>query len=132
MIMKKKILKVIIFVMCIMLTMSIVSNVYASSISGSFTGELGAVSDDAVNPIIKILSAILFVVRTVGVAVATVILIVIACKYMIASAGDRADIKKYAVSYVIGAIIMFGTAGIAGLLQGIITGAFNSEGGGEP
>ena len=37
-----------------------------------------------------------------------------------ASAGDRADIKKYAVNYIIGAIILFGTTGILGIVQNFV------------
>ena len=32
-------------------------------------------------------------------------------------AGDRDNIKKYAMNYVIGAIILFGAAGILGIVQ---------------
>lgn len=124
--MRKKILKIFILVIYLMFIISMFSNVYAEgTISKSFTGSLGE-AEGSVDPIIKILSAVLFIIRMVGIAIATVILIVIACKYMIASAGDRADIKKYAMSYIIGAIIMFGTAGIAGILQEIITKAFGT------
>ncbi len=129
--MKKKILKIVILIIYALLLLSVISNVYAAgTISKSFDGNLGSASG-SVNPIIDILSAVLFIIRTAGVVIATVILMVIACKYMIASAGDRADIKKYAVSYIIGAVIMLGTAGIAGLLKDIITEAFRSNAGGS-
>ena len=38
-------------------------------------------------------------------------------KYMIASPGERADIKKSAVIYVVGAFILFGITGIITLIQ---------------
>ena len=63
------------------------------------------------------LSDILAIVRTAGVAIAVVILLVIGTKYMIASAGDRADIKKYAIKYIIGAVILFGASGILTIIQ---------------
>lgn len=127
--MRRKLLKVTILIIYVLLILAILSNVYAAgTISGSFTGTLGS-AEGSVDPIIKILSAVLLIIRIAGIVIATVILMVIACKYMIASAGDRADIKKYAVSYIIGAVILFGTAGIAGLLQNIITEAFGNNGG---
>lgn len=64
-----------------------------------------------------IIGAILTIVRVIGVTVAVVILMVIGAKYIIASAGDRADIKKYAVKYVIGAIILFSASGLITLIQ---------------
>ena len=59
------------------------------------------------------------IARIVGVGIAVVILMVIACKYMMAAPGDRADIKKNAVPYVIGAIVLFGTTGILGIIADI-------------
>ena len=56
------------------------------------------------------------VARTVGIGAAITILMVIAVKYMLASPGDRADIKKNAVPFVIGAVVLFGASGILGLL----------------
>lgn len=118
--MKKKILKILIIVTYILFIMSMVSNTYAT-ISNNFKGNLNGAN---INPIQDILKAVLTVIRVVGVFIAVGILMVLACKYIIASAGDRADIKKYAISYIIGAIILFATSGIAGILQKIIEGAF--------
>ena len=36
---------------------------------------------------------------------------------MLASAGDRADIKKYAMNYIIGAFIMFGATAITSIIK---------------
>lgn len=122
--MRKKISKIIILAIYILTVFSICTNVYAAgAISGAFNGELGA-ADGKVEPIITIISAILVVIRMAGVAIAMVILMILAAKYMIASAGDRADIKKYAISYIIGAVVLFGASGIAGILKEIIDGAF--------
>lgn len=92
------------------------SGVIKSTFKGGSGGSLGTTKQTATN----IISTILDVVRLVGAAVAVIILIVIACKYIIASAGDRADIKKYAINYVIGAIILFATTGILSLIKQFI------------
>ena len=80
----------------------------------------GSTDPEGSKPIIQIISAVLGVVRTAGAAVAIIILMTIAAKYIMASAGDRADIKKYAVNYVIGAIILFGTTGILGVVKSFV------------
>lgn len=64
-----------------------------------------------------ITGAILSVVKYVATGIALIMIVVIAAKYMIASAGDRADIKKHAVAYVTGALILFGSAAIVDILQ---------------
>lgn len=88
----------------------------------------GSSSPVGTAPITKIISAVLGIVRTAGAAVAIVMLMTIAAKYIMASAGDRADIKKYAVNYVIGAIILFGTTGILGIVQNFVASSVKHNG----
>ena len=56
-------------------------------------------------------------VRITGISVAVVILLVLAMKYMIAAPGEKADIKKSAVPYVIGALVLFGAVGILEIIN---------------
>lgn len=98
---------------------SVTNNVMASSqaVKDMFPGSSNSTGTE---PAKQILSAVLNVVRNVGAAVAVVTLMVIGAKYIVASAGDRADIKKYAVNYVIGAIILLGATGILSVIKTII------------
>lgn len=121
--MNRRILKILTIVIYILFITSIISNTYAT-ISSNFNGNLNGAN---VTPIQEILKAVLTVIRVVGVFIAVGILMILACKYIIASAGDRADIKKYAISYIIGAVILFATSGIAGILQKVIEGAFGTS-----
>lgn len=57
------------------------------------------------------------VIRIAGVTIAIVMIFAISIKYMVSSAGDRADIKKHAVAYVVGAFILFGSVGILNVLN---------------
>ena len=57
--------------------------------------------------------------RIICVSVAIVILLVIAMKYMTSAPGDRADIKKHAVHYVISAVILFGVTGILTIISNV-------------
>lgn len=59
---------------------------------------------------------VITILRIAGVAIASIMLLAIAMRYMFSSAGDRADIKKHAIAYVVGAIILFGVTGILGIL----------------
>lgn len=117
--MKTNFKKIIIITLTIFLVISLIVSVEAGNgdeVTKKFSG--GAASGvKGYESIKNILSAVLGIVRTAGTAIAIVILMTIAAKYIMASAGDRADIKKYAVNYVIGAIILFGTSGILGVVQ---------------
>ncbi|MCX4255158.1 MAG: hypothetical protein OSJ63_07870, partial [Bacilli bacterium] len=110
--MKKSLKRISIIILSILMILSLFSNTLAAG-AKDFTGEMsGDGVTDAKNSAVSILSSVLGVIRTAGAAIAVIILIVIACKYIIASAGDRADIKKYAVNYIIGALVLFGSSGI--------------------
>ena len=69
---------------------------------------------------ISVTGAILSVVKYVATGIALIMIVIIAAKYMLASAGDRADIKKYAANYFIGALILFGTSAIVGIIQNFV------------
>ena len=60
---------------------------------------------------------ILGVVQVIGVAVAVIILVVLAMKYMTASPGEKADIKKSAFIYVVGALLLFGGVAFLNIIQ---------------
>lgn len=64
----------------------------------------------------SISKTIVGVLRIIGGTVAIVMLLVIAMKYMSSAPSDRADIKKHAIAYVIGAIILFGVTGILSII----------------
>lgn len=124
----KLIKKIILIFTCLLMIFSLTYCIYASDaatfITGSLSGDksqLGDASEMSKN----IIGTILSVIRTVAAAIAVVILIVIACKYIIASAGDRADIKKYAINYIIGAVILFGASGILTLVQNLVQDSLN-------
>lgn len=90
----------------------------------------GAAATDYLNPDItandssgaatsmqRIVSAILAIVQVVGIGTAVIMLIVLAIKYISAAPGDKADIKKHAVVYVVGAVVLFAASGILGIIR---------------
>ena len=117
--MKKILVKLICILLIVACIFAITNGVDATSeiIKNKFKGNSGSEGSESVK---QILSAILSVVRTVGAAIAVIMLMSIGAKYIVASAGDRADIKKYAINYVIGAIILLGATGVLSVVQNII------------
>ena len=61
---------------------------------------------------------LLAVAQVIGVAVAVIMLIVLAIKYMSSAPNDRAEIKKHAVVYIVGAVVLFGASAILGIIRG--------------
>ena len=79
----------------------------------------GQTAPDKVNNLTnKTLGTAIGIARTVGVGVAIVILMVIAVKYMLASPGDRADLKKNAVPFGVGLAVGGLCVGLYSLLKG--------------
>ena len=74
------------------------------------------VENDTTQKVSKIVGTLAIAIRIIGSAVAIVMLLAVAMKYMLAAPGDKADIKKSATIYVVGAIILFATTNILGLI----------------
>ena len=75
-----------------------------------------------------IVASILAVVQVVGIGVAVIMLIVLAIKYISAAPGDKADIKKHAVVYVVGAVVLFAASGILQIIKNFATGTIKPSG----
>lgn len=60
---------------------------------------------------------LLYVIKIVAVGVGLIMLAVLAMKYMMSSAQERATIKQSATVYVIGAVVLFGAAGILDIIE---------------
>lgn len=65
----------------------------------------------------NVVGAALQVARIVAVGVALIMLTVLAMKYMYSAPSDRAEIKKYAVVYIVGAIVLFASSAILGIIK---------------
>ncbi len=56
--------------------------------------------------------------QIVGTGLAVIGLIILGIKYVYSAPNERADVKKYAIVYVVGAVLFFGAIGIVELLKG--------------
>lgn len=87
-------------------------NIDTDTITKNATDKTGAAS--SINTII---GSVITIVQVIGVGVAIIMLIVLAIKYISAAPGDKADIKKHAVVYVVGAIVLFAASGLLGIIK---------------
>ena len=76
-------------------------------------GDTGGAGASAQN----VIGALITMVRIIGTGVAIIMLIVLAIKYISAAPSDKAEIKKHAVVYVVGAVVLFAASGILGIIQ---------------
>ena len=114
--MKKRVLSIfLIMILIVASVMPIVNaidsdealnNILGGTAQGNITGKASSVAGTVIS-----------VFQVVGVAIAIIMLLTLAMKYMMASPGDKADIKKHAVPYVIGAVCLFAASGILEILE---------------
>jgi len=67
----------------------------------------------------RIAGAVITITRIVAAGIAIIMISVLAMKYMTAAPSEKADIKKHAIAYVVGAVILFGVTWILGILVNI-------------
>ena len=127
--MKNKTVKIISAIMLVMMVLVSMSNLVLAATTGDpldpsqMTGKPSEASDK-VNEAANI---ILGIVQVVAVAVAVIMLIVLAVKYISASPEGKADIKKSATMYIVGAILLFASTGILEILKQFATSTFGGE-----
>lgn len=116
---KKSLIILAIFLLVITLLQS---NIFAYDWMQQINNTAAAPGDSNVTTSVNnIAGAIITIARIVCVGVAITMLVVLAMKYMMSAPGDRATIKKHAVVYVVGAIVMFASSGILGIIQKFAT-----------
>lgn len=67
-------------------------------------------------PVTDAVGAVMAAIRIIATGVAIVMISAVAIKYLMAAPGDRADMKKSSIQYVVGAVIVFGAANILTIL----------------
>ncbi len=112
----KKTNKIIVTLLIVLtiVTISVSSFATAGDVLQKLDGTTGV--DVNTNNITNLGNSIIAVVRIVGVIVAVVILLVLGIKYMMGSAEEKADYKKSMIPYIIGAILIFASSTIVGVV----------------
>ena len=116
--MTKKMMKVVAILLATVLVVAMAGSVFADN-SGSGIDINFTASDNsgATESVRNIIGALISIIQVVGAGVAVIMLIVLAIKYISAAPGDKAEIKKHAVVYVVGAIVLFAASGILGIIK---------------
>ena len=121
--MKRKLVKMMAMLLLAVMVTLVASSVFATD-NASIIDDLNKRDDKsgAKASVMNILGAILSITKVIGIGVAVIMLIVLAIKYISASPGDKAEIKKHATVYVVGAFVLFGAAGILQIIQNFVEG----------
>lgn len=104
---KKTIARILVLLMCLSI---IFSNIAQA------TSKINP-SNSAVASFTKPMDLIIGLFQITAIGFGTIMLIALAMKYMASSAGDRAEIKKHAIVYVVGAVMAFGATGVVEIIK---------------
>lgn len=114
--MKKSLKKVLILFFCINILLLFQSLVFAKMPSPKEAAEWSG-SKAVMEPAQDVMGAIISVMQVVGVGIAIIMIIYVAIKYMTAAPNEKAEFKKSATAYIVGAIILFATSGILNIIK---------------
>ncbi len=79
----------------------------------------GDASNDAVDKVRTTAQSVVTIAQVIGVGVAVIMLVVLAMKYMTSAPNERAEIKKHAIVYIIGAVVLFASVGILEIIKSL-------------
>lgn len=117
----KKTSKIIVALAIIFTILAIGVMSYASSDPGELLKDLTGESTVERTNITNLGNSIIAVVRIVGVVIAVVILLILGIKYMMGSAEEKADYKKSMIPYIVGAVLIFASTAIVGVIYDMAT-----------
>ena len=108
----KKISKIISVVFIITTILSAINMVLATE-----PAIPSSVSPSGANDVNNIAGMVIYVIQIIAFAAAVIMLIFVGIKFLTASPEGKAEIKKSAVIYVVGAILLFAATGILGIVR---------------
>lgn len=116
---KKRAMKIISILFIAIYILSFTSLVFAQEIdplkvvgNGPDPAKAGGVST-----LYELGNIILGIVQYIGVGVSVIALLILAMKYMYTSPGDKAEVKKKLIPFIIGGVLVFGSVQLIKLVE---------------
>lgn len=66
-----------------------------------------------------IVSNVIWIIQTIAIAAAVIMLMFVGIKFVTASPEGKAEVKEIAVIYVVGAILLLAASGVLGIIQNL-------------
>ena len=121
-IIKRMAIVLIVFIIAVSI-FNATSTVFAYDFMTTINEQAGGTGDaNVVKPVTNIAQSVITIARVICAGVAVAMLTILGMKYMTSAPGEKADIKKHAVVYIVGAVIMFACTGILTIIQKFASG----------
>lgn len=118
----KKITKIITILFFIVMILGAVNMVFAGQTPAIPTGTKPSGADQVGN----IAGMVIYIIQIIAFAAGVIMLVFLGIKFVTASPEGKAEVKKSAIIYVVGAILLFAAGGILTIVQSI-SGSINDE-----
>ena len=121
--MKKNTFKCIVTILTIIvMLLMIASTVFAAEelTPGKLKGNTTSVSN-GVNSIKDIGNTFIGILRTVGIVLSVIILMILGIKYMMGSAEEKAEYKKTMIPYIVGAVFIFAASALTDVVFNFVS-----------
>ena len=79
------------------------------------------INDGVSDKVKKIMGTLINVMRIVGTGVAIIMITYVAIKYMSAAPEEKAEFKKSAMAFIVGAVVLFASTNILGIISDFAT-----------
>lgn len=115
-----KIMKIVVAMMLVALVAVVASqavmaiNPANASLTNTFTQTDNSGASQAAS---NVIGMIINIAQVIGMGVAIIMLIVLAIQYIAASPEGKAEVKKNATIYIVGAVILFAASGLLGIIR---------------
>lgn len=114
--MKKKTVYKILTIFSILIIIICISNIVnAASLTSNINPNTKATSHFE-----KPISIVLGITQVIAIGVGAIMIIALGIKYMSSATSDKAEVKKHAVVYLVGACIAFGATGLIQIFKGLV------------
>ena len=125
----KKFLTSLLIVLCLVGIFSFFQNTALADSSFNYSSTLEEVegwigtsgNNDVATKTRGIAASLIYIIQIVGTGVAIVMLTYFGIKYMLAAPDAKADFKKSATGYIVGAVILFAAVNIIGIISNFAT-----------
>ena len=115
--MLNKTMRILSILLVVVVILSSVSMVSADYLNNGYSNTVEGKHSNAADAVGNVMQNVLGIVQVVGIVIAVIMLIVLAIKYISSAPNDKAEIKKHAVVYVVGAVLLFASVGVLELLK---------------
>ena len=108
----KKLKMIFVFFLIFAIFISIVNYVNAEEVISAMGGLKGGGTSSATGKLSPIINSVIGFIQITGTGISVIMVSVLGIKYLLASPGDKADVKKQIAPMVIGAILLFASVNI--------------------